>query len=152
MQRVSVVMATYNGASFIQDQLDSLAKQDLLPDELVISDDGSTDDTLDIVVAFAQQAPFPVHVHRNETRLGYRSNFMRAAGLARSDLIAFCDQDDIWDPRKLKICAAAFDDPEVLLVYHNARIVTADGRPVGLLERRAAPQPANPPMTVSPWV
>jgi glycosyltransferase involved in cell wall biosynthesis len=62
-------MATYNGAPYIAEQLESFSRQTALPSELVITDDGSTDDTLAIIDAFAARAPFPVHVERNVKRL-----------------------------------------------------------------------------------
>ena len=125
---VSVAMGTYNGEKYIREQLDSLASQSRLPLELVITDDGSTDATLDIVEAFRQTAPFIVRVYRNESRLGFADNFLKAAALCRGDLIAFCDQDDIWMADKLRICTASFADPEVLLVIHSAQTLWGDGR------------------------
>lgn len=151
MVSVSLAMATFNGARYIRRQLDSLAAQTHLPSELVVTDDGSTDETLKLVEDFAASAPFPVLVQRNETRLGYRANFFRAAMLCNSDLIAFCDQDDIWDPRKIEICARLFDDPDVLLAYHNATIVTSDGSPTELLNDWVLAQVKNPPMSIRPW-
>jgi hypothetical protein len=71
-------MATYNGARYIAEQLESFTRQTAIPSELVITDDGSTDDTLDIIDLFAARAPFPVRVERNVKRLGYRANFMKA--------------------------------------------------------------------------
>ncbi len=131
MVSVSIAMATYNGERFIREQLESLAAQQHLPSELVVSDDGSADNTLAIVAQFATAAPFPVYIHQNKNRLGYRANFMRAASLCTSDLIAFCDQDDVWSPRKLAVCIRAFEDPAVLLAYHNATVVTEAGVPLG---------------------
>jgi glycosyltransferase involved in cell wall biosynthesis len=151
MVAVSVAMATYNGARYIRQQLDSLAAQSYPPSELVITDDGSTDETLKLVEEFAAHAPFPVFVHRNETRLGYRANFLRAAALCTSDLIAFCDQDDVWHQRKLEICVPLFDNPDVLLAYHNAITMASDGRPIGLLDDWVLPQLINPPLSVGPW-
>ena len=113
MKTVSVAMATYNGARFIREQLDSLARQTVLPAELVITDDGSTDNTLEIVADFAARAPFPVRVERNPENLGFRANFMKAASLCTSDLIAFCDQDDIWLPHKIETCLELFDNDNV---------------------------------------
>src|SRR5690242_1811791 len=104
MISVSVAMATCNGQKFIREQLDSLATQCYLPSELVITDDASSDKTVAIAEQFAKAAPFTVHIHRHDNRMGYRTNFMRAASLCTSDLIAFCDQDDIWAPQKLAIC------------------------------------------------
>jgi glycosyltransferase involved in cell wall biosynthesis len=141
---VSIAMATYNGQRHIRRQLDSLTAQTKLPAELVVTDDCSEDDTVDIINAFAKTAPFPVTVHRNEARLGYRANFMRAANLCRSDLIAFCDQDDDWYPQKLAVSVKPFSDPEVLLSYHNADVVTEDGRRIGFLADRAGPISSGP--------
>ena len=148
---VSVAMATYNGAAYIGEQLRSLAEQTQLPAELVICDDGSRDETLQVAAAFAATAPFPVHIHRNEQRLGYRANFMRAASLCQSELIAFSDQDDIWEPNKIKACARRFQNAEVLLTYHNALVIDSEGREIGVLSNRAAPHATNPPLSLDPW-
>src|SRR5690348_15252804 len=123
MLSVSVAMATYNGANHIRRQLNSLAAQTLSCSELIISDDNSTDATLEIIRSFAADAPFPVQIHRNDARIGYRANFMKVASLCRSDLIAFCDQDDFWRPTKIAACITPFVDPELLLTYHNAIVV-----------------------------
>jgi len=120
-------MATYNGEKYIGEQLDSIARQDVLPVELVITDDGSTDGTLQIAGEFARNAPFPVRIFRNETRLGYADNFLKAASLCEGDLIAFCDQDDIWVEKKLTICSRFFEDNEVQLVAHSAQTIGASG-------------------------
>ena len=124
---VSVAMATFNGGSHLVPQLESLARQTLLPIELVVTDDGSIDSTGTIVAEFATRAPFPVRWHPNPERLGYRGNFMRAAGLCRGELVAFCDQDDVWHANKLAVAVEAFADPDVLLFHHDALLVDASG-------------------------
>lgn len=121
-------MATYNGERYLQEQLDSIARQTLQPLELVITDDGSTDATLEILESFAPNVPFAVRIFRNQTRLGYADNFLKAASLCHGDLIAFCDQDDIWMQQKLSVCAGFFDDPEVLLAAHSALTVLDSGK------------------------
>ena len=73
---VSIVIATYNGERHLADQLRSILDQTSPPNEVVVSDDGSDDCTLDLVRAFAASAPFPVHIYRNEARLGYSENFL----------------------------------------------------------------------------
>jgi glycosyltransferase involved in cell wall biosynthesis len=151
MRTVSIAMGTYNGAGFIAEQLASFARQTVLPSELVVTDDGSTDNTLDVVAAFAAHAPFPVHIERNVERLGYRANFMKAAGLCGSDFIAFSDQDDIWLPHKLETCLVQFHTKDVLLVYHNATIVTETLEPMGSADMLAAPQVLNPPQSLDPF-
>jgi hypothetical protein len=121
-------MATFNGEKYILQQLESIARQTLLPTELVVTDDGSTDATLTILEEFAGNAPFPVKVVRNPTRLGYADNFLKAASLCQGDLIAFCDQDDIWMEEKLRVCAQFFSDPEVGLAAHSAWTLLASGQ------------------------
>jgi glycosyltransferase involved in cell wall biosynthesis len=121
-------MATWNGEKYIREQLDSLARQTLLPCELVITDDGSTDATLAVAEEFARRAPFPVRIHRNPERLGYADNFLRAASLCEGDLIAFCDQDDIWMEQKLSTCVPFFAYPEVLLAAHSAWTLLPSGQ------------------------
>jgi len=103
---ISIAMATYNGESFLAEQLDNLAKQTLKPLELVVCDDGSTDDTVAILEGFAALAPFPVSIHRNGTRLGHTENFLKAANLCSGKWIGFCDQDDVWLPNKLEVVAS----------------------------------------------
>lgn len=98
----SVVTATYNGHRFIQHQLESLAAQSLRPDELLVCDDGSTDGTLNLVTDFQLHAPFPVRIYCNPVRLGYTDNFLHGYTLAGGELIALCDQDDVWAAGKLQ--------------------------------------------------
>lgn len=124
--RISIAMATYNGSKYLREQLDSLAAQTLPPCELVVTDDGSTDDTLEILDVFVRRAPFPVHIHRNEQRLGYRDNFLKAARLCSGDLIAFCDQDDYWLPEKLKTVSKEFITKNILLAVHDFYLATAN--------------------------
>ncbi len=152
MRSVSVAMATYNGARHIQHQLDSLAAQSYLPAELVISDDRSDDDTLAIIEDFAETAPFPVALHVNNDRLGYRRNFMRAAKLSRSELVAFCDQDDRWYPHKLAVTVEAFASSDVLLAYHNADVVGQDGTRLGSLSEYRTKRRVSSPMSLGPWM
>jgi glycosyltransferase involved in cell wall biosynthesis len=149
MISVSVAMATYNGQKFIREQLDSLAAQQHLASELIITDDASSDKTVVIAEQFAKTAPFPVYVHRHVHRLGYRANFMRAASLCTSDVIAFCDQDDVWSPQKLALCIEPFQDPAVLLAHHNAEVVTEAGERLGSLDHLAS-APMTPPLSLCP--
>lgn len=125
---ISVAMATYNGARFIIDQLNSIASQTLLPCELVITDDGSSDDTCDIIRDFAKTSPFPVRLYHNKLRLGYRDNFIKSAYLCKGDLVAFSDQDDIWRKDKLMVQEKYFNDPRVAMVTHSYQVMDSDGR------------------------
>ena len=124
MTTVSIAMATYNGADYLQEQLDSFCAQTLLPDELVITDDGSTDDTLGIAERFAAAAPFSVRVHRNAERLNYSRNFERAISLCRGDIIFLSDQDDVWFPEKIATVANEFAARPEMQVVVNDQILT----------------------------
>ena len=129
---ISVALATYNGERYLRAQLDSLASQELLPAELVVGDDRSSDHTVDILNDFARTAPFPVRLQINDRRLGYADNFLDIARRCRGDVVAFCDQDDMWYPQKLSRVAAAFARrPEAVLVAHYARVVDAHGKDLG---------------------
>jgi len=126
-------MATYDGARFLAEQLESLADQEVLPCELVVCDDGSTDGTPEMVERFAATAPFPVRLYRNERNLGFAENFLKTARLCDGDWVAFCDQDDVWLPNKIGRAAEAIRrDPALCLILQNALIcdaaLTPDGR------------------------
>jgi glycosyltransferase involved in cell wall biosynthesis len=135
---ISVAMATYNGERFLQEQLDSLARQTVLPSELVVCDDGSTDGTLAILLRFQACAPFPVRIYGNERRLGAGFNFLRALGRCSGDLVGFCDQDDIWEAQKLSVCAEVMRDSSVALVSHSALVFSSRSR-----HSNTKPQPSN---------
>ena len=122
--RISIAMATFNGAAFLAQQLDSFAAQTLLPDELVITDDGSTDATIEILEQFAKTAPFTVRVHRNAERLGYSRNFEAAIARSAGDIVFLSDQDDVWFPDKLETVAARFEADGRIQVVFNGQIVT----------------------------
>lgn len=131
---ISIAMGTFNGARFLAEQLDSILAQSRLPDELVVCDDRSSDRTPEILARFAQSAPFAVRIHRNESQLGWLANFLQASSKCGGDLIAFCDQDDVWLPEKLAHCEAILasaDGPS--LVMHAARVVDEKLNPTGTL-------------------
>jgi len=130
--KFSVAMCTYNGARHLREQLDSIAAQTRPPDELVICDDGSTDDTREIITNFVGSAPFPVHFHINERNLGSTKNFERAIALCVGDYIALSDQDDVWLPGKLAQLEAEFDRaPNVGLIFTDAEVIDEAARPAG---------------------
>lgn len=125
-------MCTYNGVRFLDDQLASLVSQSRQPDEVVVCDDCSTDSSVALLKEFAAVAPFPVHVHENTTRLGSTKNFERAISLCQGDVIALCDQDDIWDSQKLHATEDRFvENPNVGLVFTDAEIVDARAKSLG---------------------
>lgn len=130
--RLSIAMATYNGERFLPVQLQSFLDQTRLPDELVVTDDGSSDETIAILERFAKKAPFKVRVERNSSNLGHEANFGKVMELTTGDLILLSDQDDRWDPDNLETVERAFSEqPGVLLMVNDVRITDGDLQPTG---------------------
>ena len=116
---VSVAMATYNGERFLRQQLDSVIEQTYKNLEVIVTDDGSTDQTLAILEEYSHK--FGLKYWRNENNLGYARNFERAASLCGGDYIAFCDQDDAWFPRKIETLLNEIG--EYSLIYSDATLI-----------------------------
>ena len=112
--KISIALATYNGAAYLKEQLESYCSQTQLPDELVVCDDCSTDETIRILEKFIQDAPFEVQICKNQINLGVTKNFEKAVSLCTGDYIFLSDQDDIWLADKIKVLT------EVLNRHTNA--------------------------------
>jgi len=131
--KASVALCTYNGERYLKEQLESFGRQSHLPFELVVGDDASSDQTLEIIESFARTAPFPVRIFHRD-RVGYRANFVQTAAACAGDVVFFSDQDDVWvDEKMARICRAFAENPDAQLYYHNATVVAADGEGTGLL-------------------
>jgi len=129
--KISIAMTTYNGERFLAEQLDSIFAQSRLPDELIVCDDGSSDDTQQLLQDYAGRSPFEMRVVVNDKRLGAIKNFEQAIDLCSGDLITLCDQDDVWRARKLSIFETEFDaDPELGVVLSNADLIDEAGSPL----------------------
>lgn len=128
----SVVLCTYNGARFLQAQWRSLLAQTRHPDEIVVRDDASTDETAALLDPFCAQARacgIAVRAVRNIANLGYVANFEAALRDAAGDVVWLCDQDDVWHPDKLAMQMTEFERrPQLLLLCGDARRVDAAGR------------------------
>ena len=142
--RISIAMATYNGARFVREQLDSFSAQTRLPDELVVTDDCSTDDTVRVVEEFARTAPFAVTVHRNPKNLGYAPNFEKALAMCTGDIVFLSDQDDVWFPEKIARVIRYFEkEPCTQVVINDALLVDEQLNSTGHTQRGNI---ANQPM------
>jgi glycosyltransferase involved in cell wall biosynthesis len=131
-QKISVVLCVFNGASFLRQQLDSIAMQNVQPDELIISDDCSTDATVDIAYEFKRVAKFPVSIRINKINLGYLKNFESAASTAKYDFVFFSDQDDIWRPDKIKVFMDTFNTHDNCgYVFSDAMLIDSKNNLVG---------------------
>ena len=152
MTTASIVMTTFEGERFLPRQLESFVEQTSRPDELIVADDRSTDGTVAILRDFAASAPFPVSVHVNAERLGFRRNFMAAAARATGGIILFSDQDDVWRSDKLATIRTAFAaDPDLTMIYHGAAIVDADEHELGTMFARDIPSHVLAPEAATPW-
>lgn len=120
---ISVCIATYNGERFIRQQIESIIHQLTLDDEIVISDDASTDSTLDIIRSL--QSPI-IHVFTNYGRHGYTPNFENAIRHAQGDYIFLSDQDDVWQPHKIEICMRHFKHCDFII--SDASLINADNQ------------------------
>jgi glycosyltransferase involved in cell wall biosynthesis len=133
MMKLSVALCTYNGERYLQQQLDSLASQTYLPSELVVCDDCSRDSTAQIIDRFSRNSPFPVRFIQNPRNLGSTANFSQAIGLCEGELIALCDQDDIWKEGKLEKQISPFSrDAELGGVFCDGDLIDADSNPMNL--------------------
>jgi glycosyltransferase involved in cell wall biosynthesis len=122
--QLSVAMCTYNGARFLPEQLDSIKAQTRLPDELVICDDRSADESVEIIRAFLRHAPFAVRLETNDSNLGSTKNFEKTIGLCHGEIIALADQDDVWWPEKLELIEQTFQRrPDVAAVFTDAELI-----------------------------
>jgi hypothetical protein len=131
--RISIALCTYNGDRWLPEQLRSLGTQRRQPDELVVFDDCSTDETRRVLADFAASARFPVRVQVNAERVGSSANFERAIAACEGDVIAICDQDDVWHDAKLaRIEDALGADPSFGLAFSDATLVDDDLAPLGL--------------------
>lgn len=124
---ISVCMATYNGESYIEEQISSILPQLSSNDELIISDDGSKDNTIDIIKKINDNR---IKIHINEGRHGYVHNFGNALSKAKGDYIFLSDQDDIWMPNKIEKCCSQLK--EHIIVNHNSMLVDKFGNSLGV--------------------
>lgn len=123
--KISVALCTYNGSSYIKKQLDSILYQkDFKVDEIVICDDNSTDETLEILNSFKKKHPSVFFIHRNEQNIGSTKNFEKAISLCSGDFIFLADQDDVWKEDKIQKTLAVFDNnPNAEGVFSNADLI-----------------------------
>ena len=129
---VSVAMATYNGAKYVKQQLLSISNQSCPPNEIIVSDDGSSDETLEIIREFANFAPFPVKILSNAENMGYAQNFGIALSQCGGDIVFLSDQDDVWRPNKIEVVLSRFAaEPQIELLIHDLEFCNGDLIPIG---------------------
>ncbi len=128
---ISVAMCTCNGSMWVREQLMDILAQSRQVDELIICDDASDDDTVDVVKRMLDSFEREARLIRNPRRLGVTKNFEQAISSCTGEIIFLADQDDRWAISKVDRMSAVFDDPSVKLVTSNAQVVDELGRPLG---------------------
>lgn len=137
VNRISVVIPTYNCAALLERAVHSVAAQSFPAEriEIVIVDDGSSDDTAERVRGLQQSLPVTI-VYQRQANAGPSAARNRALALARGELIAFLDADDVWAADKLERQTARFVRTEVGLVYCDVAFVDTAGTPIANYPRR----------------
>lgn len=123
---ISVCLTTYNGEKFIKEQLTSILHQIGDKDEIILSDDGSKDNTLAIVNSIGDSR---IKIFYNRHQHGFIGNFENALENAHGDYIFLSDQDDIWKPNKVKCVMTYLNKYD--LVVHDAEIIDGKGKTLG---------------------
>ncbi len=125
-------MATYNGEKYIIEQLDSIRLQTQPPDEVIMCDDKSTDNTVQVVKSYIEENHLDNwKIIENEKNLGYYDNFFKAIFLSHGDTIYLSDQDDVWDLNKIKAFEKIYrEKPEATMIQSNIKFIDGLGRPL----------------------
>ena len=133
MDNVSIVMTTYNGEKYLEEQINSILSSTYKDFELYIVDDGSQDNTMEILNSFKDKYPDKLHICKNETNLGVTLNFLNAISKTTSEYVMLCDQDDVWKPdkiartlRRVKQMEVQFEKELPIAVFTDAYIVDED--------------------------
>lgn len=126
---IAIVLCTYNGCEYIEDLFHSIAAQTVLPTEIIVCDDCSTDDTAATVKRLCRELALPLRFFQNERNIGFSASFFKAVSYARSEFIFFCDQDDYWHPDKINACTKLMiDNDDIMGVTHDAVIADSNLR------------------------
>lgn len=119
---ISVCIATYNGSQYIEEQLHSILSQISKNDEIIISDDHSTDNTIELIQKIQDKR---IKIVFNQKEKGYTSNFENALTHATGDYIFLCDQDDIWESNKVEYCIKQLQEYD--FIVSDATLINKDG-------------------------
>ena len=124
-------MTTFRGERHLVEQVESVWAQTRPPDELVVFDDASDDQTWALLEETAVRSPIPVRLHRQPSNVGLRRNVEAALRACAGDVIVLADQDDVWRPEKVAALAEAFTDPTVTLWFSDAALIDVAGNSIG---------------------
>ncbi len=125
---ISVAMATYNGAKYLLEQMDSILSQTVFDIEIIVCDDCSTDETWSILQSYAKNDS-RIHCYRNNSNLGFKKNFEKAISLCQGELVALSDQDDIWEKNHLEVLQNLIGNYDI--ACGNAELIDKEGNKIG---------------------
>lgn len=129
---ISVLVATYNGEKYITEELESIAKQTLPADEVIICDDCSEDKTVELVSEFIGQNDLENwKIAVNDENKGYCRNFLDMVQAAKGDIIFLCDQDDVWNHEKIKRMTGYMNEnPRINALFCSCNAIDGNGEKI----------------------
>jgi glycosyltransferase involved in cell wall biosynthesis len=128
---ISVAICTYNGEKHIKNQLESILKQTVSVNEIVICDDGSKDKTIEIILQIQSKFPNKIFLHKNRVNLGSTKNFEKSITICTGDYIFLSDQDDIWKVNKVeKIIQHFLENPSLEAVFTNGDLIDGNNKKI----------------------
>ena len=125
---VTICLATYNGAKYLDEQLDSIMHQTYSPIELLVQDDCSTDNTVKILHSYKDK--LNISIFQNKKNVGFIKNFETIIQRANGDFISICDQDDIWEKDKIELLVENID--KATLIYSDSLLINHDSNSLNL--------------------
>lgn len=132
--KISVAMTTFNGEEYIIEQLDSIKNQSLPPDEVIICDDASRDNTVEVIKKFISKYDLKTwKVISNRNQLGWKQNFRKVIGMTSGEIIFFSDQDDVWMPDKIEVMSKLMKKYDIGCLYGKNLKIDSNGN---ILESR----------------
>lgn len=126
---ISIAMATYNGARYLKEQMDSILAQSIQDFEIIVCDDCSSDGTWDLLQTYAEQDS-RIKVFLNDQNLGYKKNFAKAMNLCNGEYIALSDQDDIWEKDHLEVLLNLIGTKDI--ACGDALLIDSNGNSMGM--------------------
>ena len=125
---VSIVMCTYNGSQYLDEQLNSIVNQDYRPIEIVVVDDCSKDETWKKLKHWENEYSDLFRLYFNETNLGYDKNFEKGLLLAKGEYISISDQDDVWETQKISALVNSLEKNSNFSLSHCKNVILIDGK------------------------
>ena len=122
LSKIDILMATYNGGQYISQQIESILNQEFKEFNLIVCDDQSTDNTVEIIKEYMNKDS-RISLHVNDQNLGYNQNFMKLINLSTAPFFSIADQDDIWNSNQLKDLYEAIIKKDVDIVYGESSYI-----------------------------